>query len=376
MTAGPNDPQEPNSSSDPNSSASKSDGPPSSSPDAAAKAQVRSVWDRFRPALYLLGFLFACFCAVAIFAVSPALRAAIGPYFYSMRDPLSSVQQASMTIPSGKRLSILLNGVGSTSYHAKIYKYDKNFSPSAAAQHDPEHVYPYPHLQTSEIINNQVNGTVVWETDKTLRYVDFDRYIDKLEFPDNLPPGDYFYTLTFNGTPEKVEERTAAGAFRVSDISFLLKTAPDKILVRAYNVKTMQPIPDASVQICSREGGSIVPGKSIKTQSDGTAIISEVQKNRTENPSPVLLVKFGDNKASVSDEYPSGWRTNLLNHFASYGISMMNDVLDIITDKPIYRLGQTVMYKGFLRRLKVSGGYEAPVAGESIRCQYWCRPNK
>jgi uncharacterized protein YfaS (alpha-2-macroglobulin family) len=366
MTAGPNDPQEPNSSSDPNSSASKSDGTPSSSPDAAAKAQVKSVWDRFRPALYLLGFLFACFCAVAIFAVSPALRAAIGPYFYSMRDPLSSVQQASMTIPSGKRLSILLNGVGSTSYHARIYKYDKNFSPSAAAQHDPEHVYPYPHLQTSEIINNQVNGTVVWETDKTLRYVDFDRYIDKLEFPDNLPPGDYFYTLTFNGTPEKVEERTAAGAFRVSDISFLLKTAPDKILVRAYNVKTMQPIPDASVQICSREGGSIVPGKSIKTQSDGTAIISEVQKNRTENPSPVLLVKFGDNKASVSDEYPSGWRTNLLNHFASYGISMMNDVLDIITDKPIYRLGQTVMYKGFLRRLKVSGGYEAPVAGESI----------
>ncbi len=367
MTTDPKEPQDSNSSAD--DSAAPNNGANQSSSDEASKARVKKAWSRFRPLLQFFGFLIVCYCAFLTFTLSPRLRACLGPLFSSMNHVYSSARQPSISIPTGKSMELLLDGSGSTSCHVKVYKYDKTFSPDLASLDDPDHIIPYPKLELSQIAQQQVNGTVVWESDKNLRYVDINRYEDIVSLPNTLTPGDYFYIITMNGHQENIEQRTVAGAFRVSDLSFLVKTAPNLLLVRAFNVKTMKPVQDANVRLYSRTGDrKFNPAAStFKTGADGVARITEGQNFNSQIPAPILLVESGPSRATMASDYPSqNWHSQIDNYVTPYESAMMNDLMDIITDKPIYRLGQTVQYKGFLRRYKVSGGFEAPLANESV----------
>ena len=369
MTTDPKDPDELGSSSDPNSSGSNASTNQGDKEKAVAtKARVSKAWKRFQPVLYVVGFIFVCFLANMLFQASPRLRAVLGQYLSSGTDAhIYLVQQQSLIVPTGKKLAIQLSGKGSKSCHVTLYKYDKDFSPVSTL--DPLHVFPNPQVSMSQITAKQIRGTVVWESNKTLRYADFDQYQDVLEMPDNLAPGDYFYTLSMNGTNENVAALTAAGSFRVSDISILIKTAPDQLLVRVFNVKTMKAVESANVRLFTRSATTqFIPGASLKSDADGMVHITAAQTHKSESPEPILVVESGENRASIADGYGASqdWNSSLAESPVASGASMQNDVLDIITDKPIYRLGQTVMYKAFLRRLKISGGYEAPLAGQDM----------
>lgn len=166
----------------------------------------------------------------------------------------------------------------------------------------------------------------------------YDRQDYQLDQP--LPPGDYFAVAECSNVRKKSD--WAIIWFSVSDLGLIVKQDPEKTLVRAVDLKTLKPVANAQIDLLDSSANEYNKFAGAVTGADGFASISLPADRRKVDHQQILA--FG---------------TSGKNH-AYGGISFYNNVNGdeqtyFYTDRPIYRLGQTVYFKGIVRKKEPLG---------------------
>lgn len=124
----------------------------------------------------------------------------------------------------------------------------------------------------------------------------------------------------------------------VSDINLTLKVGPEEGLVWATRLDTGEPVPNLNLNVLELYGGFTTE---ITTDRQGVARFSVPEYHNT------LLVTSASPFAAVSDTWSRGispWDFNV-----SEGVYGQDFRTYITTDRPIYRPGQEVNFKGIIR---------------------------
>jgi alpha-2-macroglobulin len=174
---------------------------------------------------------------------------------------------------------------------------------------------------------------------------------EELHFEKPLPPGDYVVwadALTFDSKKHVY----AATSFTVTDIGVIVKKAPDKTLVRALNLNTLKPVKGASVRIFGTN--SAAPLAQANTDKDGFAVLAPREQKDGDHTFSVVAT-YGLNHA-YDGMYL--WSQAKASKYTTY----------FYTDRPIYRLGQEVFFKGIVRSAS-SGIVENPGQGLTVGVQ-------
>lgn len=162
-----------------------------------------------------------------------------------------------------------------------------------------------------------------------------------------LPPGDYMVYGEAQGVNSSKHTRDIHW-FNVSDIGLVVWQAPEKTLVRAIDLNTLKPVGGAKVSIFEGKDKE----QQLKALATGTtahdgfvecALPPSVKAQSSFNT--MILGAFGNNLAYGAMNY---WRSSA-DKMQTY----------FYTDRPVYRLGQTVNFKGIARAVGPSG-YKNP----------------
>jgi uncharacterized protein YfaS (alpha-2-macroglobulin family) len=180
-------------------------------------------------------------------------------------------------------------------------------------------------------------------------YQDWSHAEFKLNKP--LPAGEYVLVAEVKNLKDHKDWNVMW--FSVSDLGLIVKQAPEKTLVRAIDLNTLKPLSNVAVQLMDRDSQTLSTLNLGKTDQDGFATFPIAARKKNENNYYVLAMgSLGLNRAFG-------------------GVSFWNDVRDnyqtyFYTERPIYRLGQTVYFKG-LSRLKTANGFKTPKAGLPVK---------
>jgi uncharacterized protein YfaS (alpha-2-macroglobulin family) len=160
-----------------------------------------------------------------------------------------------------------------------------------------------------------------------------------------LAPGLYYVELTAPEVREAYPDSSPERFMLVrSRINLALKQAPQEALVWATDLASGQPVADLPVQFYSRQG--TYPGGS--TDSDGLALNRDVPRENMWDPFFAMAGQPGDDGFAIAfggwDSGISAWDFNVN---LDYWPTRFKGYL--YTDRPIYRPGQTVYFKGIAR---------------------------
>lgn len=164
-----------------------------------------------------------------------------------------------------------------------------------------------------------------------------------------LPAGDYFALI--EGSNVRLKSDKTLVWFTVTDLGLIVKQDYEKTVVRAVDLNNLSPVEGVSVELRSRgqDGGN---GKKNELK------LLSSSKN--------LTGKDGFLEFAASGLFKDGTNANLLvcgfknGQHAYGGMSMYRGVGEqhktyFYTERPIYRLGQTVYFKGICRDLEGNG---------------------
>jgi len=174
---------------------------------------------------------------------------------------------------------------------------------------------------------------------------DYSREEFKFEAP--LAPGDYFAVARVKNIQNKRDWNLLW--FTVTDIGLIVKQDPWQTVTRAIDLNTLKPISGFNLQLFERDN-PLKPIGTAKTDAEGFA------KMVTSGPLNVSrsLMVYG----TIGEQHAYG----------AYGFySSNNDSTNtyFYTDRPVYRLGQTVYYKG-IARTKSLNGFKNPGANLKV----------
>jgi len=162
-----------------------------------------------------------------------------------------------------------------------------------------------------------------------------------------LPAGDYLAVAQVANARGKTDWN--AFWFTVSDLGLIVKQSPEFTLVRAIDLNTLHPRPGVDIQVSNRSRDVSLSGPgTVKTGPDGFAKISCPAQTTSSSENQLLFIgRQGHDRAYGGLTF--------------YRSEAEQNKIYFYTDRPIYRLGQTVYYKGITRTLS-SGGFQKPQA--------------
>jgi uncharacterized protein YfaS (alpha-2-macroglobulin family) len=257
-----------------------------------------------------------------------------------------------------------INAEGSSQAVVKVYKrdmkglldglYDAKKSVNAGEKYGFEinsdlSVYkPYDENASGKALKFFAGMTPVreWKRDLATNESDYSHAEFKFEKP--LPPGDYFAVVEVKNAQNKTDWNLMW--FDVTDIGLIVKQDPYRTVVRAIDLNTLQPVSGYNVQLLSRDSTPLQSLGSAKTGADGFATM---KLSSTLATSQNLMV-YGGN----ADEHAYG-------SFGFYNPANDSEQTYFYTDRPVYRLGQVVYYKGIVRQ-KGENGYKNPGGGMNV----------
>jgi uncharacterized protein YfaS (alpha-2-macroglobulin family) len=169
-------------------------------------------------------------------------------------------------------------------------------------------------------------------------------------FDKPLPPGDYFTVCQVKDLFGK-EGATAMTWFSVSDIGLVIKQSPDEAVIRAVDLVTLKSAPNVELALYRKDNLNEAQAKG-KTGADGIARIAMSDDLKAVSSQDLMILgKLGDSNAYGGYNY---WRSDSDTRKTYF-----------FTDRPVYRLGQTVMFKGICRKVAADGLINAG-AGEDL----------
>ncbi|CAN5214349.1 hypothetical protein BH11CYA1_BH11CYA1_17760 [soil metagenome] len=184
--------------------------------------------------------------------------------------------------------------------------------------------------------------TPVANFSRKLTMDDSDSANAQFKFDHALPAGDYFAHAEVT---DMFGHSTASALtwFSVSDVGLIVKHSPDKTVVKAVDLNTLKGIGGVDLKIFSRDGDvSKTASVQAKTAADGIATLLLPKDIRSRlSYDLVLLGSLGASKAYSGYNY---YRSDSDTHKTYF-----------YTDRPVYRLGQTVFFKGMCRAINENG---------------------
>lgn len=175
-------------------------------------------------------------------------------------------------------------------------------------------------------------------------YVEF-----KLNKP--LPAGEYVIVAEVANLKKQTDWNLMW--LSVSDMGLIVKQAPEQTWVRAIDLNTLKPLPGVDVKLLDRNKITGSPLSVGKTNPDGVARFPVASGQRkSSNYYFMAFAAAGKNRAFGGIDYWNDARDNYQTYF--------------YTERPIYRLGQTVYFKG-ISRLKTQDGFKTPKAGLPLK---------
>ena len=142
---------------------------------------------------------------------------------------------------------------------------------------------------------------------------------------------------------------------QVTNLGITAKFGYDNTVIVATAINTAEPVKGAAVEIRSSNNTIVWTGK---TDADGKAIAPSwaslgLKRADWGPPKQFVFVRLGQDIAFISSDWESGispWRFNI--DYASYQTPRAVYKGTIISDRDIYRPGETAFLKGFVRYLE------------------------
>lgn len=179
---------------------------------------------------------------------------------------------------------------------------------------------------------------------KVVTLVDFEK-----ELKQPLTPGYYYFEVTspqvfdndYDGRKPHVEKQV----FVVTGNALATKMSKDQLLVWATSMKEGTPTAGMDIQAKNTSDGSVITGK---TDKDGLAVLTLPQKADNEYMGEYLVTgRLGDDVTMTHTTWSEGvtpWNFNI-----DYSPNNEKYFVYMYTDRPIYRPGHTVYFKGLVR---------------------------
>ncbi|MDD5026270.1 MAG: Ig-like domain-containing protein [Candidatus Peribacteraceae bacterium] len=190
-----------------------------------------------------------------------------------------------------------------------------------------------------------------------------------------LPPGIYALTVR---APEFRNDYNKKPAilpqyFALTNIGLTLKHSGDHALVWATDLRTGEPVKGAAISFHSLTGKSVLTGSTDAQGFFETAIdLKAFESFRAESePEIWVTATKGDDMAFVSNQWNDGIRPW---NFDSVGMMDFRYTTagsqrvfgHLYTERPLYRVGDSVNFKGIVRMLTWDGTFELPDQNRSV----------
>lgn len=146
--------------------------------------------------------------------------------------------------------------------------------------------------------------------------------------------------------------------FSVSDLGLIVKHDREKLIARAIDLNTLKPMAGVEVQLLdgsgSKNSGAMQElGQGI-TGNNGLVTIALPHLGNALNSSVMAIGTAAQNRA-----YAGIWSSGATNKSFEYKTYFY-------TERPVYRLGQTIYFKGIIRAL-ASNGFQKPQPGMVVQ---------
>lgn len=168
------------------------------------------------------------------------------------------------------------------------------------------------------------------------------------ELGHNLEPGIYYFDLRSPGVVDYYgRQRVEHQVFVVTSVSLAVKRAPDKLLVWATGIADGSPMADLNISVLDNSGEEIFSGK---TDKDGLASFAFPNNGPGDYYYKEYTV-FGRGNGNFTLAH-SSWSEGIApwNFNIDFSPEVSHYFIYSYTDRPIYRPGHTVYFKGLVRR--------------------------
>jgi uncharacterized protein YfaS (alpha-2-macroglobulin family) len=280
-------------------------------------------------------------------------------------QPSVSIAQTNRVFTSKEEVSLFLNVTGANNGVVELYKTD--FLPFLAKGKENDidcaadlNIY----LSSTAKVLEKVRSTQKPITTRTCKMdLDWeDAAHNQINFG-KLPKGDYVVYTKVDAMTGKTNAENATW-FSVSDVGLIVKRDTNKVIVRAIDLLTLKPVKDCSIK------GYDITNKKVVTAAYKTNANGLLEINDSDVERPKILVPGGSAVASADLSAVTFFVGQSGPNMAYGGQAFSDSTPDVYktyfyTDKPIYRLGQTVNFKGICRK-DDQGDLKNPGAGLAV----------
>lgn len=172
-----------------------------------------------------------------------------------------------------------------------------------------------------------------------------------------LPKGDYFVVAQTSNIRNEVN--TSLLWFSVTDLGLVVKQDVKRTVVRALDLRTLKPLPGVSVRVLDREDGSASTSKDDVSAGRKNDAGANPANSAVTGANGFAEIKMGT--LDAQDSSTSMIVYGSLGQEHAYGGTYINHSIGehhktyFYTERPIYRLGQTVCFRGICRDIEDNG---------------------
>jgi len=257
----------------------------------------------------------------------------------------------------------ILHVEGADHYRVRVYEKDslRRWVRQVKFKYD---VLPDFDIDSKHLAQLVANAMPVLEQSGGVKPLDFNRAMVDYVTSKTLKQGDYAVlvdaTNSFNG-----KSAQDMCCFRVTNLGAIVKRDLEKVVVRTLDLRTRQNRPNAAVGVYLRspsDAKNIQPLLVATTNSQGLAELKKPAGTGSDAWTRVSIdAKEGGDRAYIGpflNSHPlhqtdGNYQSDQFQDYSHRCITYFN------TDRPIYRLGQTVYFNAYSRMLQPNGIYNA-----------------
>lgn len=296
-----------------------------------------------------------------IFVEEGKITALNQPLQLQISEPSVSVGTNSRVFTTKDKPSFWAHAQGSTTMNVKLYNKDmlqilgSPEEKKLGVEISTDLSFYKPYGSEEKVEDGFAKIKPVREWNRVLNSDSQDWAYENFKTENPLPPGDYFAVVEASN----IKHHTDKGAlwFTVTDIGLIVKQDFNKTVVRALDLRSLKPMPGVAVEVRLR-------GES-KT-NDETGESTTKTENKKLNTKTATTGADGFAELAIGNSLSNGASSNLVvcgfkdGQHAYGGLSMYRSQGEehktyFYSDRPIYRLGQTVYFKGICRDLEGNG---------------------
>jgi len=335
------------------------EGPDGNKPGEKPKGWLKRQFVRFKKPLKIMGSIYLVLLVIATVFSFPAIRAFLYPLFSMSSDGYCSVSDYCPVYTTDEKPAFLVTADRVLNYELKIVRADDLFKflpqdRATAARFSNSELVELNSLYESNA--HFANVPAAAKVSGAVQAQDLNRASMIVTVP-ALKPGDYIGILGQPGQSQPCAQTTFL-RFRVTDLGAVAKHDSEKILVSTVDLRTRKPWADATIQVV-RDGSFASLNVPVKTNAGGIAVINR-PANISKQDWDTAIVDITSGGHSAFFGLPPGFSyfrpgdgTENGGNWERYVGTRYRTFID--TDRPLYRLGQTINFRGYVRRVTAKG---------------------